>query len=77
MGKGSKWYKIWMKYEIYQYADSMLKHLPKDALKTIQKTHLYSKQAMYYADPNIDRRNQYKHNWSECCTNSSVENQSC
>ena len=24
-------------YEIYQYADSMLKHLPKDALKTIGK----------------------------------------
>ena len=48
-----------MKYEIYQYANSMLKHLPKDALKTIQKTHLYSKQAVYYADPNIDRRNQY------------------
>ena len=23
-------------YEVYQYADSMLKHLPKDALKTIE-----------------------------------------
>ena len=44
-------------YEIYQYANSMLKHLPKDALKTIEKTHLYSKEAVYYNDINIDRRN--------------------
>ena len=35
----------------------MLKHLPKDALKTIEKTHLYSKEAVYYNDINIDRRN--------------------
>ena len=34
----------------------MLKHLPKDALKTIEKTHLYSKQAVYYADVGIDLR---------------------
>ena len=25
-------------YEIYQYSDSMLKHLPKDALKKLEKT---------------------------------------
>ena len=31
-------------YEMYQYPDAMLKHLPKDALKMIEKTHLYSKQ---------------------------------
>ena len=43
-------------YEVYQYADSMLKHLPKDTLKTIVKTHLYSKQVVYYADAGIDRR---------------------
>ena len=30
-------------WEIYQYSDQMLKHLPSDALKTILKTHLYSK----------------------------------
>ena len=34
----------------------MLKHLPKDALKTIEKTNLYSKQAVCYADAGIDRR---------------------
>ena len=30
-------------YELYQYSDQMLIHLPSDALKTIQKTHLYNK----------------------------------
>ena len=35
----------------------MLKHLPKDALKTIEKTHLYSKEAVYYNGINIDRIN--------------------
>ena len=44
-------------YEVYQCADSMLKHLPKDALKTIQKNHLYSKDPVYYNSPDIDRRN--------------------
>ena len=34
----------------------MLKHLPKDALKTIEKTHLYSKQPVYYNDVTIYRR---------------------
>ena len=43
--------------EIHQYSDAMLKHLPKDALKTIEKTHFYSKEAVYYNDVNIDRRN--------------------
>ena len=43
-------------YETYQYSDAMLKHLPKDALKTIEKTHLYSKQPVYYKDVTIDRR---------------------
>ena len=37
-------------YEIYQYSDSMLKYLPKDALKTIEKIHLYSKEPGYYND---------------------------
>ena len=44
-------------YEIYQYSDAMLKHLPKNALKMIEKTHLYSKETVYYNDVNIDRRN--------------------
>ena len=43
--------------EIHQYSDAMLKHLAKDALKTIEKTHFYSKEAVYYNDVNIDRRN--------------------
>ena len=34
----------------------MLKHFPNNALKTIKKTHLYSKQPLYYNDVNIDRR---------------------
>ena len=43
--------------EIYQYSDPMLKHLLKDALKTIEKNLLYSKEAVYYKDVNIERRN--------------------
>ena len=35
----------------------MLKHLPKDSLKTIQKTHLYSKEPIYFASTLYDRRN--------------------
>ena len=34
----------------------MLKHLPEKALKTIEKTHLYSKKPIYYTDVNIDQR---------------------
>ena len=41
-------------YEIYQYSEAMLKHLPKDALKTIEKTHLYSKEPIYYDNVNIE-----------------------
>ena len=44
-------------YKIYQYSDSMLKHLPAETLKTIEKTFLYSKTPVYYTDVNIDRRN--------------------
>ena len=35
----------------------MLKHLPSDALKTIQKTHLYSKKPVYFASETYERRN--------------------
>ena len=44
-------------YELYQYSDTMLKHLLKDALKSIKRTHLRGKEAVYYNDINIDRRN--------------------
>ena len=44
-------------WEVYQYSDQMLKHLPKDSLKTIQKTHLYSKQLIYFAITLYDKRN--------------------
>ena len=44
-------------YEIYQYFDAMLKHLPNDALKTIEKTLLYSKKPVYYNDVEIEWRN--------------------
>ena len=43
-------------HEVYQYSDSMLKHLPKNSLKKIEKTMLYSKQAVYYNKTTIDRR---------------------
>ena len=35
----------------------MLKQLPEKALKTIEKTHLYSKIPIYHANVKIDRRN--------------------
>ena len=43
-------------YEIYQYSDSMLKHLPKKALKKIEKALLYSKQGVYFNVTDSDRR---------------------
>ena len=33
----------------------MLKHLRKDAVKTVEKTNLYSKQLVYYVAISIDR----------------------
>ena len=44
-------------WEIYQYSDQMLKHLPKSDLKTIQKTFLYSKKPVYYGNTAYERRN--------------------
>ena len=44
-------------WEVYQYSDQMLKHLPSDALKTLQKTLLYSKKPVYFAKVEYDRRN--------------------
>ena len=37
-------------WEVYQYSDQMLKHMPSKALKTIQKTHLFSRKPVYFAD---------------------------
>ena len=42
--------------EIYQYSESMLKHLLKDSLKRLEKTMLCYKQAVYYNKTTIDRR---------------------
>ena len=44
-------------WEVYQYSDAMLKHLPKDSLKTLRKHLLYSKEKVYYASTGYDRRN--------------------
>ena len=44
-------------WELYQYSDSMLKHLPKLSLNTINKTLLYDKQPVYFSDTSYDRRN--------------------
>ena len=44
-------------WEVYQYSDAMLKHLPKDSLKTLQNHLLYSKEKVYYASTAYDRRN--------------------
>ena len=44
-------------WEIYQYSDAMLKHLPKASLKTIQKHLLYSKEPVFYGNTAYERRN--------------------
>ena len=44
-------------WEIYQYSDAMLKNLAAEDLKTIQKTFLYSKESVYFANTTYDRRN--------------------
>ena len=43
-------------YEIYQYSDSMLKHLPKKLLDKIKKTMLYSNKPFDYNRTTIERR---------------------
>ena len=42
-------------WEVYQYSDQMLKHLPKDVLKTIQKTLLFSKTLVCFAKVGYNR----------------------
>ena len=41
--------------DVYRYSDAMLKHLPKNALKMIQKDILFSKKTVIYL-ANSDRR---------------------
>ena len=43
--------------EVYQYSDQMLKHLPADDLKTIQKNFIFSKKPVYYPNTSYERRN--------------------
>ena len=43
--------------QVYQYSDQMSKHLPIGALKTLQKTLLFSKKTVYFASASYDRRN--------------------
>ena len=42
--------------EVYQYSDSMFKHLPKDTLKKIEKDFLYSKKIVIFNSVNFNRR---------------------
>ena len=46
-----------MPWEVYQYSDAMLKHLPLNSLKPLQKHLLYTKRPVYYAQTAHDRRN--------------------
>ena len=43
-------------YEIYQYSDSMLKHLPKNTFKKIEKAMFYSKQPVYFNRSTLEQR---------------------
>ena len=43
-------------YEIYQYSDAMLKHLPEKFLKKVEKTLLYSKKPVYFNKTTLDRQ---------------------
>ena len=43
-------------YELYQYSDSMLRHLAKDSLAKIEKPLLQSKKPIYYNKASLDRR---------------------
>ena len=44
-------------HQIYKYSDGMVKHFPKDTLKKIERTLLYSNKAVYLNNANTDRRN--------------------
>ena len=56
-GSGKELPPTFTPWEVYQYSDAMLKHLPLDSLKLLQKHLLYSKQPFFYAQTAYDRRN--------------------
>ena len=58
-------------YEIYQYSGSTMKHLPKDSLKKLEKTMLYSNTPVFLNKTSIDRR---VHNGSGSTTNAGKAN---
>ena len=43
-------------WEVFQYSDAMLKHLPKDSLKPLQKALIYSKKPIYCHNTSYERR---------------------
>ena len=43
-----------LRYQVYQHSDSMLKHLPKDALAKIENTILYSEKPVYYSKTSLN-----------------------
>ena len=45
--------------DIYRYSEELLKHMPKDALKTIQNDLIYSKDKVVIYGDNNDRRAYY------------------
>ena len=45
--------------DIYRYSGELLKHMPKDSLKTIQNDLLYSKEKVVIYSDNNDRRAYY------------------
>ena len=63
--------------EIYQYPDSMLKHLPKDSLKTIEKILLCSKQSVYFNSTSIDRRIWFRDHRPNCNSNNHCKSKQC
>ena len=46
-------------FDVYRYSDQLLKHMPKDALKTIENDLLYSKKKVVIYRNDNDRRAHY------------------
>ena len=46
-------------FDVYRYSDELLKHMPKDALKTIENDLLYSKKKVVIYRNDNDRRAHY------------------
>ena len=62
-------------YEIYQYSDSMLKHLPKDALKKLKKNINLQQTSCIFESNNKEQKNPrriwFYYNGFKCNSNSS------